>query len=176
MRTPLAQLDVGDGQVAAIWRSGGGAVHFTPDAGAVALQYPAGTFAVQVPAGVLVAGEMPAGAVSAEVFTHDQPGEVAVGGGLFLALLEGSQHQTFYLFRDAAREIVPASAGKELKREPIAEDRTWGGACFACGNSGAWDVVHLRAPPGAPTTQLAGVVCRVCGRPESGFGNAGRRR
>jgi hypothetical protein len=177
VRTPLAQIDVGAGQVAAIWRSGDGAVHWTPDAGALALPYPAGTFAVQVPAGVLVAGEMPPGAVSVEVFTHEPAREVAVGGGVFLALLGGSEHlEIFYVFRDAAGEIVPAAAGRELKRQPLAGGDAWGGVCLACGNTGGWDVVHLRAPPGAPTTQLAGVVCRVCGRPESGFGHAGRRR
>jgi hypothetical protein len=177
LRTPLVQIDVGAGQVAAIWRSGDGAVHWTPDAGALELQYPARTFAAQVPVGVLVAGEMPAGAVSVEVFTHEPAREVTVGGGMFLALLEGSEHlEIFYIFRDAAGDVVRASAGKELKRQPLAGGDAWGGVCLACGNTGGWDLVHLRAPPGAPTTQLAGVVCRVCGRPESGFGNAGRRR
>jgi hypothetical protein len=177
MRTPLAQLDIGDGQVAAIWRSDDGAVHWTPDVGAFALRYPARTFGVQVPAVVLIAGEMPPGAVSVEVFTHEPAREVAVGGGLFLALLEGSEHlETFFVFRDAAGEVVPAPAGKELERKPLAGGHTAGGVCRACGSTGAWDVVHLRAPPGAPTTQLAGVVCRTCGRPHAGFGNTGRRR
>jgi hypothetical protein len=120
---------------------------------------------------------MPAAAASVEVFTHEPAREVAAAGGQFLAVIEGKEHRSvFCVFRDAAGEIVPAPAGKELKRESLPGGDAWGGVCLACGNTGAWDVVHLRAPPDAPTTRLAGVVCRACGRPESGFGNAGRRR
>src|SRR3954463_12821211 len=174
----VAELEVGDGQEATIWRAADGTTGWSPGAsGWFTLVSGEGDPPVMsVPAGTLVIGELPPGAGSVDLRADKPVDEIVLAEGRFLALIRGGaeQGEVHAVYRDDDGTIIPFKReNKELKRAPIEHPTR----CPACGGR-AWDQVEWRADPDMPFTRERGVVCATCGRPDGdeGYEFVGRRR